>query len=393
MHIDDIQLEIEICGFCPLMCKDMCCFHQHAKTEDSAPHIRNLSLWKVLEGKDRSEKEAFLEKAAEVIYQCTLCGQCTAWCGRSRDIPTNMMDARGDVVEHGFAPEKVLEIDNKTGDEHNPYGEPHEKRLSKLDESTKKILKQQKNGKIGLWIGCTTAYHQPEIVQALVKIFNAAAIDFQIMNEDEWCCGLPQYKLGLRERATELAEHNMQAFEKKGFETLVIDCPECYRAFKEFYPALGYPFKTNLVHSSVYIRDLINHGTIEPKKKINKTLTYHDPCELARHSTPSVRTKYDTSDIYEPPREVLNKIPGITLKEMRWTQYKTYCCGGGVGVRELYPEVSFEIGKKVPSEALKEGAEALAVACPTCKRQFLRVVEEEGGLEVYSIAELVAQSI
>ncbi len=190
-----------------------------------------------------------------------------------------------------------------------------------------------------------------------------------------------------------MAEHNTQALEKKEFETIIVDCPECYRAFKDFYPAMGYTIRANVVHSSEYILDLASNGKIEPKNKIAKTLTYHDPCELARHSTPIVRTEYTTSDMYESPREVLNKIPGITLKEMRWTRDKTYCCGGGIGVRELYPEFSLDIGKKVPSEALKVGAETLAVACPACKRQFSRVGEGEGNLEIYSIAELVAQSL
>jgi len=380
MHIDEIRFEIEICAFCPLMCKDICCFHGNLKTEDSAPHIRNLYLWRVLETSDNSDKEVMLKKAAGVIYQCTLCGQCTAWCARSRDIPTNMMAGRADVVEHGYAPEGVLHIDKKTETEHNPYGEPHEGRHSRLDESTKKNLANHKEGRIGLWIGCTTAYYQPEMVQALVKILDAAAVDFQILNDEEWCCGLPQYKLGLRERAAELAEHNVQAIKKKGIETLVVDCPECYRAFKEFYPVMGYSLGVNIIHSSEYILDLINDGKVVLRKKIAKNLTYHDPCELTRHSTPSVRTQYETSDMYGPPREVLKKIPGITIKEMRWVKEKTFCCGGSVGVHELYTEVSFKIGKKVPAEALKVGAEILAVACP-------------GDLEVYSIAELVAQSI
>ena len=393
MHIDDIRLEIEICGFCPLMCKDICCFHGNAKTEDSAPHIRHLNLWRVMESMERTEKDSLLKEAAGVIYQCSLCGQCTAWCARSRDIPTNMMAGRADVVEAGAAPAGVLDIDKKTEAEHNPYGEPHDKRLSKLDETTRKILAKRKEGKTGLWLGCTTAYYQPEMADALVKILDAGGVDFQVLNEDEWCCGLPQYKLGLRERAKDLAGHNVQALNKKGFETLVVDCPECYRAFKEFYPAMGYPLGVNIVHSSEYLRDLINDKKIKPGKKIAKTLTFHDPCELARHSTPSVRTRYETSDLFDPPREVLKSIPGVTLQEMRWVKEKTFCCGGPVGVRELYPEVSFDIGKKVPLEAAKVGAETLAVACPACKRQFTRVTEGQGNLEVLSIAELVAHSI
>jgi Fe-S oxidoreductase len=346
-----------------------------------------------MEAADPSEKEALLKEAAGVIYQCSLCGQCTAWCARSRDIPTNMMAGRADAVEQGVAPEGVLAIDRKTADEHNPYGELHVDRLSRLGESAKKILAKRKAGKVGLWLGCTTSYYQPEMVDALVKVLDTAGIDFQVLSEDEWCCGLPQYKLGLRERAGELAEHNRQALAEKGFETLVVDCPECYRAFREFYPAMGYPLEAHVVHSSEYLLDLIKEGKIEPVKKVAKTLTYHDPCELARHCTPDVRTRYETSDMFDPPREVLQSIPGVTLKEMRWVKEKTFCCGGPVGLRELYPEISFDIGKKVPREAAKVGAETLAVACPACKRQFTRVTAEYGGIEVLSLAELVAESL
>lgn len=393
MYIEDISLEIGICAFCPLMCKDMCCFHQNAKTEDSAPHIRNLSLWRVLEAGDDSEKKDLLKEAAELLYRCTLCGQCTAWCGRSRDIPHNMMAGRADIQEQGLAPKSVMEIDEKTAAEHNPYGESHQKRLDRLCDTSLNLLRKHVESKVGLWLGCTTVYHQPEIADALITVLNSAGIDFHVLGEEEWCCGLPQYKLGFRERAKELAKHNADAIQEKGLELLVVDCPECYRALKEFYPAFGYPLKANIVHSTEYMIELIKEGRLQLKKEIHKTLTYHDPCELARHSTPDVRTKYETSDMYDPPREVLNTIPGISLKEMRWNKFKTYCCGGGLGVREIYPDVSFKIGKKVPEEALKTGVDVLAVACPSCKRQFSRVSEGEGNLEIYSIAELVAQSI
>ncbi len=393
MHIDDIRLEIEICGFCPLMCKDICCFHGNAKTEDSAPHIRNLLLWKVLESENTEQKERVLGEAADIIYQCTLCGQCTAWCERSRDIPANMMAGRADVVEHGVAPGKITEIDDRTKQEHNPYGEPHVQRMNKLDRNSREILYRHTAGTTGLWLGCTTLYHQPEIAESLVRIMEVSGTPYQVLGEDEWCCGLPQYKLGLRKSSAELAEHNVQAMARRGIQTLVVDCPECYRAFTEFYPAMGYPVKGEILHSSQYIRQLIEQKKLSLKKEVKKVLTYHDPCELARHCTAGVRTRSRTSDIFDHPRELLSRIPGITLKEMRWIKEKTFCCGGTLGVREMYPDVSFKIGKKVPREAAKAGVSTLAVACPSCKRQFTWVTGEQGALEVVSIVELVAQSI
>jgi heterodisulfide reductase subunit D len=393
MHIDDIRLEIEICGFCPLMCKDICCFHGNARTEDSAPHIRNLYLWRVMEAADLGEKKERLKDATGIIYQCTLCGQCTAWCARSRDIPTNMMAGRADVVEQGLAPRIVAEMDERTGREHNPYGEPHGERMNRLDTGLREALAGKNEGSVGLWLGCTTLYHQPEMAQALARVMDAAGVAYQVLGEEEWCCGLPLYKLGLRKRAEELAEHNLQAMKKRGLRTLVVDCPECYRAFKEFYPAMGRPFGGKIMHSSQFIRDLIAQEKIVPRKTVDRVLAYHDPCELARHSTPDVRTRYDTSDLFDPPREILRSIPGVTLKEMRWEKEKTFCCGGPVGVREMYPRVSDEIARKVPREAEKVGAGTLAVACPACKRQFVCAVQGQGSLEVISIAELVAGSL
>jgi heterodisulfide reductase subunit D len=394
MRIDDIRLEIEICGFCPLMCKDICCFHGNAKTEDSAPHIRNLHLWRVMETAGEGEKKRVLKEAADIIYQCTLCGQCTAWCARSRDIPTNMMAGRADAVEQGVAPGKVAELSDRTEREHNPYGEPHAQRMSRLERKTRDALLRRSRGTIGLWLGCTTLYHQPEMAESLFRIMEASDTEYRILGEDEWCCGLPQYKLGLRKSAAELAAHNVQAMEKLGIRKLVVDCPECYRAFTEFYPAMGHPFHGEVVHSSGFILGLIEQGKLTLKREVKKLLTYHDPCELARHCTADVRTRSKTSDLFDPPRELLRRVPGVTLKEMRFTREKTFCCGGTLGVREMYPEVSFEIGKKVPREAAKTGAGTLAVACPACKRQFADVTAgEKGGIEVTSIVELVAQSL
>jgi heterodisulfide reductase subunit D len=337
------------------------------------------------------EQKRLLKEAAEVIYQCTLCGQCTAWCGKSRDIATNMIAGRTDVVEAGFAPKEVLNIDQLTKKEHNPYGEGHSARMDNLSDRLRKKLQKKNKGKVGLWLGCTMLYYQPEMVGAFTDLMEAADIDYQVLNGDEWCCGLPQYKLGLRETAKDLADHNLSALDKKGIETLVVDCPECYRSFNDFYPEMGKKYKGNVIHSSEFFADLIKKDKIKFSKNINKTVTYHDPCELARHTTPSVRTEKNTSDIFDPPREILEAIPGIKLEEMRWTKEKTFCCGGSVSLKELYPDVSKLIGKKVPSEAEKI-ANTLVVACPECKKQFLATRSDEN-LEIVSLLELASKAI
>ena len=374
------------------MCKDICCVHGSIRTEDSAPHIRNLYLWRVIETSDSIEKRKFLEEAAEVIYQCTLCGQCTSWCGKSRDIATNMIAGRTDVVDAGLAPKRVIELDDMTKKEHNPYGEKHSDRINRLNGETKKILNKRTKGKVGIWFGCTTSYYQPEMAESFIKLVEAAGINYQVLKDAEWCCGLPQYKLGLRKTAEELAKHNIKEIESRGIETLVLDCPECYRSFKDFYPAMGYPFKGKIIHSSDFIIDLIKQNKIKFKKTINSEVTYHDPCELARHTTPNVRNKYHASNIIDAPRNILNAIPGIELKEMRWIKEKTLCCGGTVSLKEIYPEIAEVIGQKVLKEAIKV-ADILVVACPECKRQFSSVLKNTNLFEIISVVELAAKAL
>jgi len=58
-----------------------------------------------------------------------------------------------------------------------------------------------------------------------------------------------------------------------------------------------------------------------PLKEMNVTVTYHDPCDLAKQR------------VFEEPRQVTQAIPGLKLVEMAYNRQLSMCCGGGGNVR------------------------------------------------------------
>jgi Fe-S oxidoreductase len=114
-------------------------------------------------------------------------------------------------------------------------------------------------------------------------------------------------------------------------------------------------------------------------------VTYHDPCYLGRHN-----------GVYEPPRDLLRSIPGLTLLEMPRNRESALCCGaGGGGVWSEIP-VEERFATLRVREARETGADTLAVACPYCMVMFTDAVKVLGladELAVLDVAELLAQSV
>lgn len=138
-----------------------------------------------------------------------------------------------------------------------------------------------------------------------------------------------------------------------------------------------------VVHVTDLIGDLIKEGKIKFDRKINKEVTFHDPCFL--------REDHHENMV---PREILNSIPGIKIKEMdRWGKW-SYCCGAGGKISlNCYPDFAAAIGTERISEA-KAAADNVVTACPVCYNQLRYSAEAENvDIEVNDISVLVAEAI
>jgi heterodisulfide reductase subunit D len=120
------------------------------------------------------------------------------------------------------------------------------------------------------------------------------------------------------------------------------------------------------LHISQVLLDAFNKGKLRSKKKLKGVkLSYHDPCYLGR----GLR-------IYDPPREVLSRIHGVTLVEMERNKRNAFCCGARAG-DDYFKDFSMKTALERLNEFKKTGANLLITACPYCKESFQRFMPDK----------------
>jgi len=65
---------------------------------------------------------------------------------------------------------------------------------------------------------------------------NKAGLPFNILQNDEICCGSPILRTGDTNTYEEILNKNLNTIESKGIETVVFSCAGCYDTFKVDYP-------------------------------------------------------------------------------------------------------------------------------------------------------------
>lgn len=322
----------------------------------------------------------YTDRLEHIIFACPLCGGCQAQCEEVNIInPLDVLqklrikyiEAKGPIAAHTKFAESLKEL-------HNPYNEPHENRLNWLPKN----ITINSDAKIAYFVGCTSSYRREEIAKAMVNVLDSLGVEFNILHPNEWCCGSPLFMTGQNGAGTELLNHNIEAIKEKGIETLMFSCAGCYKTFKETYPKYVGDLKFNVYHFTEFIADYFKKNKTE-LKTYPKSITYHDPCHLGRHSK-----------VYEAPREVLKQIPGIKLIEMERIKENAWCCGAGAGVSSAYKDFAYWTASKRLKEAESTGAEILTTSCPFCITNFLEASKiSNGSLDIIPLIKIVEEVI
>jgi Fe-S oxidoreductase len=237
-----------------------------------------------------------------------------------------------------------------------------------------------------LYFPCCYPSYEPrlkKVSRATAHILNSTGVEFGVLGSKENCCGESVRKAGNEALFKRLARENIKAFIENGVKKILVSSPHCYHTFKNEYPE----FKANfdVVHITQFLFQLMNEGRLELTKEFKKKVTYHDPCYLGRHN-----------GIYEEPREVLKKIPGLELIEMAESREDSLCCGMGGGRIWMETAKGERFSDLRLEQAIGVGAEVLVTSCPYCISQFedSRLTLKDGeAIQIKDITEVLQEVI
>jgi Fe-S oxidoreductase len=357
----------------------------------------------------------YTDKLLEVVYNCQMCGACDTSCKYSMDMEVfESLDAiRISCVEAGRT---LPALDKVVGSLRKQGTMVPGARSRRGDWAAGLDVKDYTKEKVDVifHVGCLGSYNEEasRVAGSIVKVLQKAGVNFGIGGANEMCCGGRAYHMGYKEDFLNQAGKYMETIKKSGAKTLVTGCADCYHCFKVLYDKFGLRGDLQVLHITEFVAPLLKKGKLKPKKAVNMTVTYHDPCYLGRQGESYIHWKgkevlgdvrtFDPPKVYrrgaggtyEPPREVLKSIPGLKLIEMDRIKEYTWCCGTGGGVRESNPEFAMWTANERIDEAESTGAMALASACPWCEQALRESVKGKGGnLKVYDIVELLEKAI
>jgi heterodisulfide reductase subunit D len=382
-------VQIHACTNCGI-CADVCPAVDASQDGQLSGAYRLWALQRILRTRFGVLRRFFGKKAispeqlrrfSETVYRCTLCGRCQEACPSGIFLRDLWLELRQDLVHSEAYPPKVDRIRDNVARSHNVFDEDNAERgdwVEGLREPPDHGFIKDR-AEVVYFTGCVAAYFPmaQKIPLALSEIFEAAAVDFTLLGEDEWCCGFPLLGAGLGDHLKGLVDHNFEAVKARGASTVVLACPSCYQMWREHYPA-----EVQILHVSQYLREVVRSGRL-PLKQLDLTVTFHDPCDLGRGSRE-----------FEAPREVIAAIPGVRLVEMAHSRESCLCCGGGGNLEMIDADLSGKIAKAKVKEVLATGASAVVTACQQCVRTMGTYTRRNKiPIEVLDLVQLVQRAL
>jgi glycolate oxidase iron-sulfur subunit len=396
------------CGFCQVACPIF-----RTTGHEAGVARGRIALLRALVEK-RIEWSRELE---EPLFNCLLCGACTANCFPAIETADLVRDARSEYLDrvgrnlwHRLLFDRLLPYPKRLRRAARAVALGKRSGLSKVaralgllrvfgrdfpraeaivarfppkafrDEVEPGVIQGAGKLRIGYFVGCGMDIMCPEAAQATLRFLRRIGETVHVL--DNCCCGLPAATYGDRRAAQSMAERNMALFGQGGFDTIITDCSSC-AAFLKSYPKLfaeDDPRRAAAETHASRVRDLVEllASSEAPPSMEDRGLKIEDrkpsSYEFSTSGCPSpgeriIATYHDPchasrgQGITRQPREILRRAPGIEYRELAEADW---CCGGAGSYALAHYELSRQVLNRKIDHVERSGANLLVTSCPAC---------------------------
>jgi glycolate oxidase iron-sulfur subunit len=219
----------------------------------------------------------------------------------------------------------------------------------------------QTKHRVALMAGCMQNVFFSRLNEATVRVLCKNGCEVTIPAEQE-CCGALQVHAGLRAIGREQARKNIAALESGNYDAIITNTAGCGSVLKE-YPDLfehdpewherARSFAGKMRDVSEFLASIelnTEFGTVE------RTVTYQDSCHLLHGQK-----------IGKPPRKVIQAVPGVTLRELPFSEI---CCGSAGVYNIEHTDISMSLLEDKMRMVESTGADTIVTANPGCMLQL-----------------------
>lgn len=327
----------------------------------------------------------------ETLWACTTCGACQEACPVFIEHPMKIIQMRQNLVlAQEKTPPDLARAFRNIERNSNPWGIGSDQRMDWAEGLSVPTIEDKPNPEYLLWVGCAGAFDQRirKQTQAMVKILNAAGVDYAVLGHQESCTGDPARRGGNELLFQMQAEANVEVLNTAKVKKVITSCPHCLHTLRHDYPQFGGNYE--LIHHTQLVSHLLDTGKLKveakSEQKVADSVVYHDSCYLGRWNGE-----------YEAPRNIIKKLPiAGQLMEPERNKAKGFCCGAGGGRMFMEEHTGTRINRNRTNELVATGAQTIAVACPFCNVMMtdgVKDLDKADSIRVLDVAELVAESL